>query len=419
MTSAEPRGAVDEGPRPGLTEQAIVEFSRARGEPDWLLRFRLRSLESCRQLPSLPGLDPASVDYEAVSHRQTSSASELAAKGVADRITDRVANLGVLFLETGAAVRTHPDLVRRFLGSVAPPEGDGIAAANGALWSGGSFVYVPPNLRIGFPLQADMLEGGRRVGPFERTLVIADEGSRVEFIDGCTSPLYASQSVSAAVAEVVALPGAAVRYIEFQNWTSDVSNFLVKRSRVHRDARVEWLDANIGSRRTVNVPSADLMEPGARADIVSISLAANERDLEVGGEVRHRAARTASRIECRSVLRGGGRATHRLRLRADGGCEGTTAVVDWSSLLLDDRSRCETYPEVELREAGASVTQKGSAERLSEDTLFYLMSRGVTRAEAVNLVVLGFLDGFLREIPMEYSVEFNRLLELELEGALG
>lgn len=385
-----------------------------------MLRFRLHSLEILRRLPSsaMAALPDDLVLERIEPGDTTSEESQDDSRVAADRIRGRVEGQGVRFLDTDAALRAHGETLRKYFGSVGSSGDDPLGALNGAAWGGGSFVYVPPGVHVDFPLQADMLENARKVGPFERTLVIADEGAHVEFIDGCTSPLYPSQSLSAAVVEVVALPGSRVRYIEFQNWTKEVSNLVLKRAHAHRGATVEWLDANIGSRVTRNAPEVRLLGPDARAEVVGISLAGADRRYEVGAHVAHEAPHTSSHIECRSAVQGGA-ATHRLSVSVAPGATGARSSVRWSALLLDGRSRCLTFPSVEIDEADAAVAQEGSAEKISEETLFYVMSRGFSRAEAVNLLVLGLLDVFLKRIPMEYAVEFNRLIALELEGAVG
>ena len=326
---------------------------------------------------------------------------------------------GVIFTGTDSALKEYPEIFKKYFGTIVPVEDNKFAALNSAVWSGGSFVYVPEGVRVEQPLQAYFRINAENIGQFERTLIIAEPHSRVHYIEGCTAPVYASQSLHAAVVEVIAKEGAQIRYTTLQNWSKDVYNLVTKRAYAHKDATVEWVDANTGSRLTMKYPSVYLVGEGAKADVLSVAFAGKGMHQDAGAKAVHLASNTTSRIVSKSVSKDGGRTSYRGFLRVARGARNVVASVRCDALMLDALSRSDTYPYIEIDEDDASVTHEASVGRIGDEQLFYLMSRGLTENEAVNMIVLGFLEMFTKELPMEYAVEFNRLIKLEMEGAVG
>jgi Fe-S cluster assembly protein SufB len=290
---------------------------------------------------------------------------------------------------------------------------------NSAVWSGGSFIYVPPGVNVEAPLQAYFRINAENIGQFERTLIIADKGSRVHYIEGCTAPIYATDALHAAVVEIIALPGAYVRYTTIQNWSSDVYNLVTKRAHAHENATVEWVDGNIGSKLTMKYPSIYLIGKGAKAEIISVAYAGKDQHQDAGGKVVHLAPYTTSRITSKSVSKNGGRTTYRGLLHVAKGAKGVKSSVRCDALLLDEYSKTDTYPYNEINEEDATITHEATVGKIGEDQLFYLMSRGLSEQEALNMIVMGFMEPFTKELPMEYAVELNRLIQLEMTGSVG
>ncbi|HKB27524.1 MAG TPA: Fe-S cluster assembly protein SufB, partial [Candidatus Limnocylindrales bacterium] len=307
----------------------------------------------------------------------------------------------------------------KYIGTIVPPEDNKFAALNSAVWSGGSFVYVPKGVEVPLPLQAYFRINGENTGQFERTLIVVEEGAKVHYIEGCTAPIYATDSLHVAVVEVVALPGSKVRYTTIQNWSNDVYNLVTKRAHAYENANVEWIDANTGSRKTVKFPSIYLRGEGASADIISVAVAGKGQHQDTGAKAIHLAKNTRSRIVSKSVSKDGGRATYRGHLKVAPGATGVVASVRCDALMLDDISRSDTYPYIDIQEDDTTMTHEATVGKISADQIFYLMSRGLTENEAQNLVIQGFLEVFTKELPMEYAIEFNRLVKLEMEGSLG
>jgi len=334
-------------------------------------------------------------------------------------IRKELAEKGVIFTGTDAALKEYPEIFKKHFGTIVPVEDNKFAALNSAVWSGGSFVYVPEGVKIDQPLQAYFRINAENIGQFERTLIIAEPHSRVHYIEGCTAPVYASQSLHAAVVEVIAKEGAQIRYTTIQNWSKDVYNLVTKRAYAHKDATVEWVDANTGSRLTMKYPSVYLVGEGAKADVLSVAFAGKGMHQDAGAKAVHLASNTTSHIVSKSVSKDGGRTSYRGFLRVARGARNVVASVRCDALMLDALSRSDTYPYIEIDEDDASVTHEASVGRIGDEQLFYLMSRGLTENEAVNMIVLGFLEMFTKELPMEYAVEFNRLIRLEMEGAVG
>jgi Fe-S cluster assembly protein SufB len=334
-------------------------------------------------------------------------------------VRDELAKLGVVFMGTDQALKEHPDIVRKYFATVVPPEDNKFSALNSAVWSGGSFVYVPPGVEVPLPLQAYFRINGENTGQFERTLIVVDEGAKVHYIEGCTAPIYATESLHVAVVEVIALRGAKVRYTTIQNWSNDVYNLVTKRAHAYEDSTVEWIDANTGSRKTVKYPSIYLRGRGATADVISVAVAGSGQHQDTGAKAIHLAPDTRSRIVSKSVSKDGGRASYRGQVKVVPGATNAVASVRCDALMLDDHSRSDTYPYIDIQEDDTTLTHEATVGKVSQDQIFYLMSRGLSENEAQNLVVQGFLEVFTKELPMEYAIEFNRLVKLEMEGALG
>jgi Fe-S cluster assembly protein SufB len=438
----------------GLTRETVEEISRFKDEPQWMLDFRLRAYEHflARRMPEWGG-DLSKIIFENIMYYRKPSEREekswddvpeqikatferlgipeaerkfLAGVGaqydsevVYHSVREELSKIGVVFMGTDQALKEYPDIFRQHFGTVVPPEDNKFAALNSAVWSGGSFVYVPKGVEVPLPLQAYFRINGENTGQFERTLIVVDEGAKVHYIEGCTAPIYATDSLHAAVVEVIALPGSKVRYTTIQNWSNDVYNLVTKRAHAHERATVEWVDANTGSRLTMKYPAIYLRGEGARAEVISVAVAGRGQHQDTGAKAIHLAPNTTSRIVSKSVSKDGGRATYRGQLRVAPGATGVVASVRCDALMLDDESRSDTYPYIDIQEDDTTMTHEATVGKISADQVFYLMSRGLTENEAQNLIIQGFLEVFTKELPMEYAIEFNRLVKLEMEGSLG
>ena len=438
----------------GLTRQTVEDISALKNEPDWMLQFRLRAYDHFlkRPMPNwTDGLDRIDFD-KIVYYRRPSEREERSWEDVPEQIKatfeklgipeaerkflsgvgaqydsevvyhsvkEELTKLGVVFMGTDQALKEYPEIFKDHFGTVVPPEDNKFSALNSAVWSGGSFVYVPPGVEVPLPLQAYFRINGENTGQFERTLIVVDEGAQVHYIEGCTAPIYATDSLHVAVVEVIAKKGSKVRYTTIQNWSNDVYNLVTKRAHAYEDSTVEWIDANTGSRKTVKYPSIYLRGRGATADIISVAVAGAGQHQDTGAKAIHLAPDTRSRIVSKSVSKDGGRATYRGQVKVSPGATNAVASVRCDALMLDDHSRSDTYPYIDIQEDDTSLTHEASVGKVSQDQVFYLMSRGLTENEAQNLIVQGFLEVFTKELPMEYAIEFNRLVKLEMEGALG
>ena len=438
----------------GLSRETVEEISRFKDEPDWMRAFRLRAYDHFvkRPMPEWGG-DLSRIDFDRIVYYRKPSEREekswgdvpeqikqtferlgipeaerkfLAGVGaqydsevVYHSVREELSKIGVVFMGTDQGLKEYPELFRRYFGTVVPAEDNKFAALNSAVWSGGSFVYVPKGVEVPLPLQAYFRINGENTGQFERTLIIVDEGAKVHYIEGCTAPIYATDSLHAAVVEVIALPGSKVRYTTIQNWSNDVYNLVTKRAHAHEDSTVEWIDANTGSCLTMKYPSIYLRGENATADIISVAVAGKGQHQDTGAKAIHLAPNTRSRIVSKSVSKDGGRATYRGHLRVAPGSTGVVASVRCDALMLDDLSRSDTYPYIDIQEDDTSMTHEATVGKVSQEQVFYLMSRGLTENEATNLIVQGFLEVFTKELPMEYAIEFNRLVKLEMEGSLG
>ena len=326
---------------------------------------------------------------------------------------------GIIFLDTDSGLREHPDMVSTFFGTVIPPGDNKFAALNTAVWSGGSFIYVPPGVEVKAPLQAYFRINAENMGQFERTLIIADKGSRLHYIEGCTAPVYSTDSLHCAVVEVIALEGAYIRYTTIQNWSRNVLNLVTKRSTVHKNATVEWVDGNLGSRLTMKYPCIQLVGEGARGEILSVAFAGRGQHQDAGAKVIHAAPNTSSRVTSKSISKDNGRATYRGLAKVHKTAANCKVSVECDALLIDEEARSDTYPTMEIDNDQVRVEHEARVSKVAEEQLFYLTSRGLTEDDARLLIVNGFMEPFTKELPLEYAVELNRLIELEMEGSVG
>ncbi len=440
----------------GLSRQIVEQISAFKNEPDWMLQFRLRALEIFlrKPMPTWPIADLSEIDFENIFYYvrpQENSAekswddvpsyiketfdklgipeaerkflagvsAQYESEVVYHSIREDLTKQGVVFLDMDSGLREYGDLVKEYFGTIIPPADNKFAALNSAVWSGGSFVYVPKNTHVEIPLQAYFRINTENMGQFERTLIIADEGSRVHYIEGCTAPVYSSDSLHSAVVELIAKPGAHIRYTTIQNWSNNVYNLVTKRAVAYEDAIVEWVDGNLGSKVTMKYPGVYLLGERARADILSVAFAGAGQIQDAGGKVIHAAPNTSSTITSKSISKDGGHAAYRGLLKVAKGAEHTKAFVRCDALLLDEISRSDTYPSIEIDEERVDIGHEATVSKVSDEQLFYLQSRGLTEAEAKTMIVNGFFDQFTKELPMEYAVELNRLIALQMEGSIG
>jgi Fe-S cluster assembly protein SufB len=327
--------------------------------------------------------------------------------------------LGVIFLDTDGGLREHEDVFKEYFGSVIPPSDNKFAALNSAVWSGGSYVYVPKGVHVDIPLQAYFRINAQNMGQFERTLIIVEEGASVHYVEGCTAPIYASDSLHSAVVEIIVKEGGRCRYTTIQNWSNNVYNLVTKRAMAEAGATMEWIDANLGSKVTMKYPAVYMMGPKAHGEILSIAFAGHGQTLDAGGKVVHGAPNTSSKIISKSISKNGGRASYRGLLKVAKGATGSKSTVVCDALLLDDHSRSDTYPYIEIDEQDVQVGHEASVSKVNEEQLFYLMSRGLGEEEAATMIVSGFIEPMVKELPMEYAVEMNRLIQLQMEGSIG
>ncbi|MGH9922694.1 MAG: Fe-S cluster assembly protein SufB [Nitrososphaerales archaeon] len=439
----------------GLSRETIENISDLKKEPEWMREFRLKAYdEFLRQKMPNWGGDLSNIDFDNVfyyakaSDKNSKSWEEVPEKirntfeklgipeaernkllaGVGAQydsetvyhsLREDLQKQGVIFCDTDTALREHEDILKKHFAKVIPPNDNKFAALNSAVWSGGSFVYVPEGATVDLPLQAYFRINAENVGQFERTLIIAEPNSKMHYIEGCTAPVYSTESLHCAVVEVIAKKGSQVRYTTLQNWSNDVYNLVTKRAYAYENALVEWVDANIGSKLTMKYPSVYLLGKNARAELLSVAFAGKGQHQDTGAKAVHLAPNTTSRITSKSVSRDNGRSTYRGLLHVANGATNVKSTVRCDALLIDEISRTDTYPYIEVNEDDATITHEASVGKIGEDQVFYLMSRGFTESEALNLIVTGFLEVFTKTLPMEYAVEFNRMIQLEMEGAVG
>lgn len=438
----------------GLSRGTVEEISKLKGEPKWMLDFRLRSYDIFMKKPmpnwggDLSKIDFNNIYYYAKASEKTEKSWDdvpadvkktfdklgipeaekkfLAGVGaqyesevVYHNLREDLAKKGVVFLDTDTALKEQPEIFRRYFGRVIPPEDNKFSALNSAVWSGGSFIYIPKGVKVDLPLQAYFRINAENIGQFERTLIIADEGSEVHYIEGCTAPVYSSESLHSAVVELIAFKGARLRYTTIQNWSNDVYNLVTKRAYAYEGARVEWIDGNIGSRLTMKYPGIYLLGPRAHGETLSVAFAGKNQHQDTGAKMVHLAPNTTSRVTSKSVSRANGRTTYRGLLHVAKGATNVKATVRCDALLLDDTSKTDTYPYIEINQEDATVTHEATVGKIGDEQIFYLMSRGFSEEEALTLIVNGFIEPFTKELPMEYAVELNRLVKLEMDGSVG
>ena len=438
----------------GLTKDTVREISQMKEEPEWMLNFRLRSYDIFMKKPmpqwggDLNKIDFQNIFYYAKASEKTEKnwddvpenvkntfdklgipeaekkflagvGAQYESEVVYHSLREDLAKQGVLFLDTDTALKEQPELFKKYFAKIIPPEDNKFAALNSAVWSGGSFIYIPPGVKVDMPLQAYFRINAENIGQFERTLIIADEGSEVHYIEGCTAPVYSSESLHVAVVELLAHKDAKLRYTTIQNWSNDVYNLVTKRAYAYEGATVEWIDGNIGSKLTMKYPGIYLMGRKAYGETLSIAFAGKNQHQDTGAKMVHLAPDTTSKVTSKSVSRANGRSTYRGLLKVAKGATNVKATVRCDALLLDDTAKTDTYPYMEIDQEDATVTHEATVGKIGDEQIFYLMSRGFSEDEALSLIVNGFMEPFTKELPMEYAVELNRLIKLEMDNSVG
>lgn len=438
----------------GLSRGVVEEISAYKNEPDWMRQIRLKGLDYFLRKPQptwgpdLSGInyddihyylkptDKVASDWDAVPSeiRETYDklgipeaekkflagvGAQFESEVVYHSLQEQWSKLGVVFLDTDTGLKEYPDLYKEYFGKLIPPGDNKLAALNTAVWSGGSFIYVPKGVHVTIPLQAYFRINAKNVGQFERTLIIADEGSFVHYVEGCTAPVYSSDSLHSAVVEIYAKKHARVRYTTIQNWSKNVYNLVTKRSICEEDAIMEWVDCNLGSKVTMKYPSVYMVGRHARADILSVAYAGSGMHTEAGAKVIHRAPETTSVIVSKSISRGGGRTSYRGLVDVAADADNCKSNVSCDALLLDDHSRSDTYPYMDIKNESVELGHEATVSKIGDEQVFYLQSRGISEAEAMTLIVRGFIEPVVKELPMEYALEMNRLIQLQMEGSVG
>ncbi|HEY3547249.1 MAG TPA: Fe-S cluster assembly protein SufB [Propionicimonas sp.] len=447
--------AVGKLARRGVDEDVVRNISALKSEPEWMLNLRLKALKLYQRKPmpawgaDLSGIDFDNIKYfvrstekqantwedlpedikrtydrlgipEAEKMRLVSGvAAQYESEVVYHKINEELERQGVIFLDTDTGLKEYPELFEEYFGSVIPVGDNKFASLNSAVWSGGSFIYVPKGVHVAIPLQAYFRINTENMGQFERTLIIADEGSYVHYVEGCTAPIYSSDSLHSAVVEIIVKKNARVRYTTIQNWSTNVYNLVTKRATCDEGATMEWIDGNIGSKVTMKYPAVYLLGEHSRGETLSIAFAGEGQHQDAGSKMVHAAPHTSSSIISKSVARGGGRASYRGLVQVQEGAHHSASSVKCDALLVDTISRSDTYPYVDVREDDVSMAHEATVSKVSDDQLFYLMSRGMGEDEAMAMIVRGFVEPIARELPMEYALELNRLIELQMEGAVG
>ncbi|MGF1665263.1 MAG: Fe-S cluster assembly protein SufB [Acidimicrobiia bacterium] len=445
-------------PQKGLNEEIIREMSRIKDEPQWMLDFRLKAYKRflAKPLPtwggggSLDDIDFDDIYYyvkpmqgqakdwdmvpesiketyeklgipEAERKYLAGVTAQYESEVVYHKNREDLEELGVLFCDMDTAVREYPEIVQEYFGSIIPPNDNKFAALNSAVWSGGSFIYVPPGVKVDQPLQAYFRINSENMGQFERTLIIVDEGAFCHYVEGCSAPVWSTDSLHSAVVEIAVKRGGRCRYTTIQNWSNNVYNLVTKRAAAYADATMEWIDGNLGSKLTMKYPAVWLMEPGAHGEVLSIAFAGEGQHQDAGAKMVHVAPNTTSTIVSKSISKGGGRAGYRGLVRVEPGAYNAKSFVRCDALILDDKSRSDTYPYMEIEENDAEIGHEATVSKVGEEQLFYLMSRGLTEEQATSMIVAGFIEPIVKELPMEYAVEMNRLIELNMAeaGAVG
>ena len=438
----------------GLNEKIIKQISKIKNEPKWMLDLRLKSYEHFknRKTPNW-GADLSTINFDNIFYygkpegKQAKDWNDVPSdiKNTFDRLgipeaekkflagvgaqyeseviyhnlKKDLQDKGVVFLDMDGGLREYPELVKKYFGKLIPFSDNKFAALNTAVWSGGSFIYVPPGVKVDLPLQAYFRINAKNMGQFERTLIIADKGSYVHYVEGCTAPVYTTDSLHSAVVELFALESSTIRYTTIQNWSQNVYNLVTKRAIAEKNARVEWIDGNLGSKITMKYPAIILKGEKAHGEVISVAFAGKNQIQDAGAKIIHMAPNTTSQITSKSVSKDGGHTTYRGLLRVAKGCKNVKSNVVCDALILDEKSATDTIPYMEIMEKDVSIGHEASVGRVSDEQLFYLMSRGYSEEQAMGMIVRGFMDEFVRELPMEYAIELNRLIELNMEGSVG
>ena len=438
----------------GLTRETVVDISRRKAEPAWMLEYRLKALEHFQQraMPSW-GADLSGIDFDDIYYyvrpaeeqgrtwddvpegiKRTFDrlgipeaerkflggvSAQYESEVVYHSIRKDLEKLGVLFSDCDTGLREHPEIFRKYFGTVIPANDNKFAALNSAVWSGGSFVYVPKGVRVEIPLQAYFRINTESMGQFERTLIIAEEGSFVHYIEGCTAPTYSRDSLHSAVVEIIAMPGAHVRYTTIQNWSNNVYNLVTKRAIAKEHSVVEWIDGNLGSKVTMKYPSIYLMGEGAHGEVLSVAFAGDGQHQDAGAKIIHVAPNTTSTIVSKSVSKGTGRTSYRGHLKVYPKATNTRSSVRCDALLLDEKARSDTYPYMDIEAEDVQIGHEATVSKVGDEQLFYLQARGISELEATAMIVNGFIEPFVKELPMEYALELNRLISLQMEGSVG
>jgi len=440
--------------RKGLDREVVEQISHMKGEPEWMLDFRLKGLKHFNKRPmptwggDLTKLDLDEIYFyakpadeegkswddvpdtiketfdrlgipEAEQKFLSGVGAQYESEMVYHSIQEHLEKQGVIFVSIENGLKEYPDLFREYFGKVIPIEDNKFAALNSAVWSGGSFVYVPPGVKVDLPMQAYFRINTAELGQFERTLIIIDEGAQAHYVEGCTAPIYSTDSFHSGVIEIVVKKGGRMRYTTIQNWSTNMYNLVTQRALVHEDATMEWVDANLGSKLTMKYPSCYLLGENAHGEILSMAFAGTGQHQDTGGKVLHFAPNTSSKITSKSISKGEGRASYRGLLKVYEGSKNVKSNVVCDALLLDQNSRSDTYPYIEIDEDDVTIGHEASVSKVGEEQLFYLMSRGLSEEQAISMVVSGFIEPLVKELPMEYAVEMNRLIQLQMEGSIG
>jgi Fe-S cluster assembly protein SufB len=440
--------------RKGLDRDIVTEISRHKGEPEWMLEYRLKALEIFEKKP-LPtwGGDVSQIDFQDIYYYVKPTSEEakswedvpadmkrtfdklgipeaeqkfLAGVGaqydsevVYHKIKESLEKQGVIFLSCDHGLRDHPELFKQYFGTVIPSSDNKFAALNSAVWSGGSFIYVPKGVKVDVPLQAYFRINTKDMGQFERTLIIVDEDAYVHYVEGCTAPIYSSDSLHSAVVEIIVKKGGRCRYTTIQNWSNNVYNLVTKRAVAYANATMEWVDGNLGSKLTMKYPAIYMMEPGAHGEVLSIAFAGKGQHQDAGAKAVHCAPNTSSKIISKSISKDGGRAGYRGLVKVMKGAENCRSTVNCDALILDEDSRSDTYPYMEIEEDKVTIGHEATVSKIGDEQIFYLMARGIPEEEAAAMIVSGFIEPVVKELPMEYAVEMNRLIQLQMEGSVG
>ena len=439
--------------RKGVDAEIVSQISEMKNEPQWMRDFRLKSLEIFESKPNPEWGGDIDLDFQDIYYylkptdQQGRSwddvpqeikdtfdklgipeaekkflagvKAQFESEVVYGSLKDELAEQGVIFTDTDTALKEHPELLKEYFGTIIPPTDNKFAALNSAVWSGGSFIYIPKGVSIDFPLQAYFRINAENMGQFERTLIIVDEGAQIHYVEGCTAPMYSTESLHSAVVEIVVKRGARCRYTTIQNWANNIYNLVTKRAVAYQDATMEWIDGNLGSRLTMKYPAVYMLEPGARGEILSIAFSSAGQHQDAGAKLVHCAPNTTGQIISKSISKNGGRSSYRGLVKVEKGAHNSRSNVVCDALILDPQSRSDTYPYIEIAEQDVSIGHEASVSRIGEEQLFYLMSRGLSEAEASTMIVNGFIEPLVKELPMEYAVEMNRLIQLQMEGSVG